>query len=88
MTRQRKPLLGFTPQEHRISALPSTLAGILVLIITVVNGFIASPVVGDAPVLREVRSPSSSFLLRLKVMQGDFGRAVEAYRNNGRSSSH
>ena len=32
--------------------------------------------------------PVTLILLATEVMQGDFGRAVEAYRNNGRSSSH
>jgi diguanylate cyclase (GGDEF)-like protein len=34
---------GFTPQEHRISALPSTLAGISVLAILVYHGVVFSP---------------------------------------------
>ncbi|HEX8990918.1 MAG TPA: sensor domain-containing diguanylate cyclase [Anaerolineales bacterium] len=34
---------GFTPAEHRISAFPSTVAGILVLAITVINGIVLWP---------------------------------------------
>ncbi len=34
---------GFTPREHRISALPSTVAGMLVLVIVGVNGTLVSP---------------------------------------------
>ena len=35
--------LGFTPQEHRISALPSTIASVVVLIFTVINSNILPP---------------------------------------------
>ncbi len=34
---------GFTPSEHRISALPATVASIMVLIITVLNGAVVWP---------------------------------------------
>lgn len=34
---------GFTPQEHRISALPSSVAGIIVLAITMFNGVVIWP---------------------------------------------
>jgi diguanylate cyclase (GGDEF)-like protein len=34
---------GFTPSEHRISALPSTIAGIIVLSATVLNGILLLP---------------------------------------------
>jgi diguanylate cyclase (GGDEF)-like protein len=35
--------LGFTPREHRVSALPSTVGGIAVLAITMFNGGVLSP---------------------------------------------
>lgn len=34
---------GFTPQEHRISALPSTIAGIIILALTMFNGIALAP---------------------------------------------
>jgi diguanylate cyclase (GGDEF)-like protein len=40
---QKKLSSGFTPQEHRISALPSTLAAILIFLITLYTGFVTSP---------------------------------------------
>ena len=42
MTR-RHSRFGFTPLEHRISALPSTVAGIVVIVITVFNGSMLWP---------------------------------------------
>jgi diguanylate cyclase (GGDEF)-like protein len=41
--RRKASRFGFTPQEHRISALPSTIAGIIVLAVTVFNGSILWP---------------------------------------------
>ncbi|MBI2759340.1 MAG: GGDEF domain-containing protein [Chloroflexi bacterium] len=35
---------GFTPQEHRISALPSTVASVIVLVLTMLNGSLLWPV--------------------------------------------
>jgi diguanylate cyclase (GGDEF)-like protein len=42
MTR-RSSRFGFTPAEHRVSALPSTLAAIAVLVVTVFNGTVLWP---------------------------------------------
>ncbi len=41
--KRRNSRFGFTPLEHRISALPSTIAGIVVLAVTVFNGIFLWP---------------------------------------------
>lgn len=38
MMRTKPSHFGFTPQEHRISALPSTVASVVVLVFTIING--------------------------------------------------
>lgn len=56
----KKPAsFGFTPSEHRISALPSTLAGIVVLGITIFNGSVLWP-----------QTPAKTILL---VIMGSLG---------------
>lgn len=50
---------GFTPSEHRISALPSTVAGIVVLSLTVLNGIVLLPL---------NQHPSSLLLLAVGAM--------------------
>ncbi len=41
--KRRSSQFGFTPAEHRISALPSTIAGMLVLVATIINGSVLLP---------------------------------------------
>jgi diguanylate cyclase (GGDEF)-like protein len=40
---KKSPRFGFTPQEHRVSALPSTIAGIAILAIMIFNGSVFWP---------------------------------------------
>ncbi|MBI1855299.1 MAG: hypothetical protein HYR93_05485, partial [Chloroflexi bacterium] len=42
--RTKPSRFGFTPQEHRISALPSTVASVIVLMLTMLNGSLLWPV--------------------------------------------
>ncbi|MFI4963425.1 MAG: hypothetical protein ACHP6H_06180, partial [Legionellales bacterium] len=44
MMAKKTSRFGFTPQEHRISAIPSTIASIIVLAITMFNGVVLWPV--------------------------------------------